>query len=190
MRGTVLGRDGLAVSPYYPALDLMEMLVVERLRPSVTPGLIRVGMLVCNFSDPSSVSCTEGWGCFLEYPSTTLRQVGLVRVSAAGTWVNVSGTGRADHFGTRFTIGSSSLSNVLGFRAVGADANGDPAVPQGTNLAVYNTANQGATQTRTLGTPITWYTGIWAGWAAAGGTIGCQVTFDPMYWLQTRPGRG
>ena len=190
MRGAVYGRDGLLIDPWYPALDLMEMLILERVRPSITPGLIRVGMLTCNHPDPSNVLCTEGWGCFLRYPSTTARGVGLIRVSTGGTWVEVLGTPNTAHFGAQLTASKSALQLLLGFRVTGTDAHGDAAVPQAANIAVYNTANQGATQQRTLGVPITWYTGLWGGWDAAGGTSGTQVTIDPMYWVHPRPGRG
>lgn len=192
MRPTILGQDGLAIFPWYPAFDRIEALVMEREAPSINPGLIRWGMLVANYSDPSNALCTEGYGWYVEYPSTDVRQVGIVRCSAAGTWVGLSGTGNVSTCGVSGTCGGGGQQVVRNVTAVATDGTGLNMAPQANNDAIGPAADavQNMTQQRTAGVAVTWYTGFWAGWAAAGGTTGCFATFDPMYWIQKRPGAG
>lgn len=192
-RGVILDQTGVALDPWNPALDHIRWLILERTLPTVAnPSLLRIGAFVCNFADPSNASCTEGWGHFIDYSAVDTRQVGAMRISAPGTWVSSLGTGNVQTGGVAGSVADGGLAVVRNVTSVGTDHFGDNVAPQGNNFTVIPAADavQGATQQRTLGVPVTWYTGVMVGWSIVGGTTGAAVTFDPMYWIMDRPGRG
>ena len=181
-RAGVYSPEGDLVSPWSPSLRLPIALIQERAKSATAPLLIRGGLLWMNTSDPTTA--TEGFGYYLDYPSTDLRRVGIVRVTSLGVWSassTTTATGRNDHFGAFCTTGCGGLTALQGLIALGTDINGAPAVPQGSNKATQTAA---VTATGTAG----WYTAIWAAWAATGGTIGDFLTFDPQYWLSDQEG--
>jgi hypothetical protein len=175
-RPGIYGPDGQLVSPWTPSVRLPICVVQERAKSATNPLLIRAGMLFMDTSSP--LTATEGWGYFIDYPSTDLRRVGGVRVSATGVWSQfaTTATGRNDHFGAFCTVACGGIGAVQGAHAVGADLNGRPANPLGTNKAI-----QAAVMTATAGTG--WHVGIWAAWAGDNGSNGDSLTFDPQYWL-------
>lgn len=186
-------QDGSTIDPWYPALDRITMLVQERDFPTPTnPSLLRIGMGFCNFADPSSASCTEGWGGFIDYSAIDTRTVGAMRVSAAGTWVSSLGTGNVSTCGVEISCGGGGQAAVRNVSVIATDAFGDAMAPQASNFAVVPAADavQTATQQRTLGVPIPWYTFFMVGWSIVGGTTGQVSIFDTMYWINRRPGRG
>lgn len=182
---------GEEIFPFFPAVNPIEALILERRKSGTDPLLVRVGMLICNAPDPSSPACTEGWGLFLSFPSTNIRQVGMIRVSGAGTWgAPLEGTGRSDHFGARGSGQPFGLNGMRNCMVTATDANGVQATPNPANSATLAATTVTMTQARTDGVPVTWHTGIWAGWQAASGVAGVRVRFAPMYWARSRPGVG
>lgn len=168
---------GVIVTSWTPSLRPPVALIQERAKSATAPLLIRAGVLWMNTSSP--LTAAEGFGFYLDYPSTDLRRVGIVRVTSLGVWSAAStttATGRNDHFGMFGTATCGGLAGIQQLCAVGTDINGIPAVPQGSNKATHTVVT-----TTTAGTG--WYTGIWAAWAAIGGTTGDTLTFDPQYWL-------
>lgn len=181
-RAGVYSPEGALVTPWSPGIRLPIALIQERAKSATAPLLIRAGMLWMNTSSP--LTATEGFGYYLDYPSTDLRRVGIVRVASLGVWSAAStttATGRNDQFGAFCTTACGGLTAIQGLHALGTDINGAPAVPLGTNKATHTSA---ITATGGAG----WYTAIWAAWAATGGTIGDFLTFDPQYWLSDQEG--
>lgn len=180
--GLLLGANGVV---WNPALRRPDCLIQERAKTGADPILARVGLLWMDTASPAT--CTEGIGFFLDYPGAgAQRRVGIVRVTGVGTWSAAStttATGVIGHSGCHASNAAGSFGALQGSNALGTDVNGDPFVPIGTNKATHTAAIQ-----MTAGTG--WHTGLWFGWAAAGGVNGISVTFDPMYWISQWPGRG
>jgi hypothetical protein len=184
VRPGVYDADGALVSPWTPALRRPEALLVERSKTGTDPILVRAGILWMDTDSPATA--TEGMGYFYDYPSTTLRRSGVVRVNGTGVWAlgsPTTATGNTASVGTLGMCTAGSMGSVQHLTSMGIDINGDPHVPQASNKAAHT-----AVVNMTAG--VQWRTGLWVAWAAAGGTAGVSLTFDPQYWLTELAGRG
>lgn len=149
--------------------------------PTTAPSQIRFGFGFMDTSSPHTA--TTGFMIGLDYDSTTLAQVIILRVSATGTWTPTeTGTGQATAFGADWSHLAFSPSAIDELNAI----------PLGEDyrLSTIGSNTERFSTTYNPNPFNNWaYRFMFVGWAAGTGNNGDSIDIDADIWAHDLPVR-